>query len=176
MVVRPIERGFTLVELMVTLSVAVILLTTAIPSLRSFTTRNQIASIESGLMASLALARAEAAKRGTFVFVVARPGGPSNNEYANGWDLYADVDGNGTFSAADFPALRHYDALPAGLTLHGAAQIRFNPSGYLTPAATLTFKVCQAVADTDGFLVTLPPSGAADVSAFAVASAADCTS
>lgn len=171
------QRGFTLIELMVTISVAVIVLAIAVPSLRVFTARNQVAAVQSSFIASLAFARAEAARRGTAVFVVAASGGVAGNEYANGWDVYADVDGNGAYSSsADTPSLRHYEALPTGVVVGGSSSVTFTSSGYLSPAAAMAFKVCQAVDNTQGMLVTLPPSGIADVSAFSVANPSDCTS
>lgn len=170
------QRGFTLIELMVTISVAVIVLAISVPSLRTFNARNQVSAVQSSFLASLAFARTEAARRGTAVFVVAAPGGVAGNEFANGWDVYADGDGNGTYSSADAPSLRHYDALPTAVVVGGNSPVAFTASGYLSPATAVTFKVCQAVADTQGMLVTLPPSGIADVSPFNVASLSDCTS
>ena len=170
------ERGFTLVELMVTLAVAVVLLSTAVPSLRTFTLRNQMATSQSAFMGTLAYARTEAARRGTAVFIVAMAGGPAGNEYANGWDVFADADADGVFGAGDGASLRHYEAPPASLVFHGPNRVTINSSGYLSPAAALSFKVCQASADVDGFLITLPPSGTADVSTLAVSRLSDCTS
>ncbi|MDQ6684073.1 MAG: GspH/FimT family pseudopilin, partial [Pseudomonadota bacterium] len=122
------QRGFTLVEMMVTLTVAAVMLTTSVPALRTFSQRNQASSAQSTFVASLALARAEAARRGSLVFVVAAPGGSTGNEYVNGWDLYVDANGNGSLDSGDGASIRHYDP-PAGVVLRGAARITFNASG-----------------------------------------------
>lgn len=169
------QRGFTLIELMVTITVAVLLLSTAVPSLRSFTSRNQITASESTFMSTLAFARTEAVRRGRTVFVVASSGGSTGNEFAGGWDVFADVDGDNLLTNADLTTLRHYEALPASMVVHGTAQITINASGYLAPATALTYKICQASAGTTGYLVTLPPSGTPDVAPLNVAAATDCT-
>lgn len=168
-------RGFTLIELMVTITVAVVLLSTAVPSLRTFTSRNQTTVSESSFMATLAFARTEAVRRGRTVFVVAASGGSTGNEFAGGWDVFGDVDGDGVLTSADLTSLRHYEAPPMSTVLHGTSQITINASGYLTPAGALTYKICQATAGTTGYLVTVPPSGTPDVAALNVVTPTDCT-
>jgi type IV fimbrial biogenesis protein FimT len=61
--VRPIASGFTLIELMVTLAVAAILLTLAIPSFTGMIDKNRLKSAAEALYADLQFARAEAIKR-----------------------------------------------------------------------------------------------------------------
>jgi type IV fimbrial biogenesis protein FimT len=63
------EKGFTLVELIVTLVVAAILLTLAAPKLTSFIQRDRLSTQTNDLLADLALARSEAIKRGATVIV-----------------------------------------------------------------------------------------------------------
>lgn len=169
-------KGFTLLEMLTTVSVAAVLVAIAVPSLREFSTRNQVSSSQSAFTSALAYARTEAARRGVPVFMVAHPGGVGGNEYANGWSVYADMDGDGAFTGADKPALRQHGALHASVVVHGPVQVTFQPSGALSPATTTRFKVCQPVASTRGFSIMLGPSGVADVGPLAVASTSDCTS
>ena len=166
-----------MVELLVSLVVLVVLLAIAVPNLRAFTVRNQLAGAQSGINATFALARSEAARRGVPMFLVAVPGAPSGNEFGNGWDVFVDRNGDGVYTSADGPAVRHYDALPASVQLHGATtSVTFTPSGYLKPVNTLSFKVCTPVGGTTGYLLTLPPSGIADVTPLQVSAPSDCTS
>ena len=165
-----------MIELMVVVATMVVLLGLTAPPLSDFIVRNQVASSQSSLVSSLAFARSEAARRGTTVFVVAAAGGSTGNEYANGWDVYADNDADGVFGSADAPSLRHYEALPSKVILHGGLQVAFGADGYLAPAAAMTFRVCQAAAKSQGYLVTVPPSGIADVSEFRVSNEAECAS
>ena len=163
-----------MIELMVVVATTVVLLGLTAPPLSDFIVRNQVASSQSSLASSLAFARSEAARRGTTVFVVATAGGSTGNEYANGWDVYADNDADGVFGSADAPSLRHYEALPSKVILQGGLQVAFGADGYLAPAAAKTFRVCRAAANSQGYLVTLPPSGIADTFEFRVSGAAGC--
>ena len=163
-----------MIELMVVVAMTVVLLGLTAPSLSGFITRNQVSSAQSSLISTLAFARSEAARRGATVFVVAAAG-TVGNEYAGGWDVYADNDADGVFGAADAPSLRHYEALPSKVVLRGTVQVAFGADGYLAPAAARTFRVCQAAADSQGYLVTLPPSGIADIADLRLGSEAECT-
>jgi type IV fimbrial biogenesis protein FimT len=62
-------RGFTLIELMITVSLVAILLSVAIPSFREVIQNNRAASQANALLAAFNLARAEAVKRGEQVRV-----------------------------------------------------------------------------------------------------------
>ena len=59
----PPAAGFTLVELMIVLAVALVLLAMAVPEFSALVLRNQINAASSDLYASLSLARNEAIKR-----------------------------------------------------------------------------------------------------------------
>ena len=63
------EAGFNLLELLITMSVAAILLTIAVPSFRYVTNSNRIAGEVNGLLGDLQFARAEAIKEGRTVTV-----------------------------------------------------------------------------------------------------------
>ena len=169
------QRGVTLIELMTVVAVITLLTAVTAPSLRSFSLRNQVTSSQSAFLSTLSFARSEAARRGIPVFVVAAAGGSSGNEYANGWDVYADNDADGVFGSADAPSLRHYDALPPMVVVHGESRMTFGSDGYLSPPAAKTFKICQAAtANAEGHLITLPPGGIADVTKIVVADPNEC--
>ena len=56
--------GFTLLELLITMSIAAIVLTIAVPSFRYVTNSNRIAGELNGLLGDLQFARSEAIKEG----------------------------------------------------------------------------------------------------------------
>lgn len=67
----PDQRGFTIIELMVTLVVAAILLAIAIPSFTYLTVSNKLSTSANSLVSNLMIARAAAVKRNADVGVCA---------------------------------------------------------------------------------------------------------
>jgi type IV fimbrial biogenesis protein FimT len=157
-----VPRGFTLVELLVTVAVLSILGMVALPSLTAFSARNRLSALSSDFVSSLALARTEAARAGLPVLVLPTEGGVSGNEFAKGSNLYLDRNSNGTADTGD-TLLRTYPALPSALKLQGTSEIRFTALGYLTPAAAVSFTLCPSAGLREGVQITVPPNGLADV-------------
>ena len=88
--------GFTLIELMVALSVLVILTTLAIPSFWQYIHRNQVIAEANDLVANLHYSRAEATTRGAWVMYcrsanpnAAVPACLTAGQTAAGWLVYA---------------------------------------------------------------------------------------
>ncbi len=63
------QRGFTLIELMITLVIGVILLAVGIPSFKSITDNTRMAASANNLVMAMLLARSEAVKTGLEVYV-----------------------------------------------------------------------------------------------------------
>jgi type IV fimbrial biogenesis protein FimT len=78
-------RGFTLIELMVTVMVAAIMLGIGIPSFRSFIAGQKVKTASYDLVSSLMLARSEAVKRNTAVTLTAG----SATAWGKGWTVSA---------------------------------------------------------------------------------------
>ncbi len=74
------SRGFTLLEVMVTIAIAIILMTVAFPSFRSFMDSQRIKTASFDVVAMLTLARSEAIKRNTQVTAT-----PNNSDWGQGW-------------------------------------------------------------------------------------------
>ncbi len=157
-------RGFTLVEMMVVLAVMEVLLAMAGPKLAGFSANSQLNGVKTAFTNAIALARSEAAKRGTSVFLRAKGTPATGNEFAQGWEVIADDDGSGSVSGGD-TLVRGFDALPASLKLSGGALLTYRATGYLAGSADQTFLLCRIAGSTEGYRVTVSPSGSADVSA-----------
>ena len=91
------QRGFTLLELMSTVSIVAVLTTTAIPSFNDLVQRNRITTEINTFVAHLHYARSEAVKRGVRV-VVCRSADELNcsrtEGWHKGWITFADSNAN----------------------------------------------------------------------------------
>ena len=154
--------GFTLVELMITLAVLVVLLAVAVPSMQEFIAHNQLAATKSNFVAAVALARTEAAKRGRMVALQALGSGPTGNEFAGGWEIAVDDDGNGAVASAETRVRKNAVTLEK-IKLGGAPQVAFRATGALVGTAAQVYTLCRAGGGTRGYTVTVTPSGATDV-------------
>jgi len=103
------EAGFTLIELMITLVIAAIVLTQAVPSFMATIQNNRLITYTNNLVSDINLARSEAVKRGSRV-VLCRTADPSAaapicggtaNTWTTGWLVYADADASDSFNAGD---------------------------------------------------------------------------
>jgi type IV fimbrial biogenesis protein FimT len=156
------RQGFTLIELMITLSVMVVLMAVAVPSLQEFTANSQLAATKSGFTTALALARTEAAKRGRVVVLQALGSGPEGNEFANGWEIAVDDDGNGAIGSSETRVRKNAVSLER-IKLGGQATVSFRASGALVGTSAQVYTLCRIGGGTRGYTVTVTPSGATDV-------------
>lgn len=159
------QNGFTLLELMITLSVAAILLTVAVPSFTTMIKNNRIAVQTNDLLADLALARGEAAKRGVRVGICISSNGTSctGTNWALGRLIFTDGGTAGSIDGTD-EILRVTSALQgtsvlasAGFT--NAAYFQYFPSGATDSAGT--FKLCDDRTGSFGRLITIAVTGRA---------------
>lgn len=87
------QKAFTLIELMVTLSILAIVMALAIPSFKSSVANNRSAGAGGELVTALNIARGEAIKRGSYVTICASDNGTSclsAGNWAKGWLIFAD--------------------------------------------------------------------------------------
>lgn len=114
-------RGFTLIELMITVAVGTILLTMAVPSFNSLIRDNRLTTQANEFISALNLARSEAIKRGLNVTVT-----PSAGNWNNGWTVATTNPNTGAAVT-----LRTYEAVPSSLSFTGGnASYTFSPTGY----------------------------------------------
>ena len=128
------SAGFSLIELMVTLTIAGVLLVVAVPSLSAFKRNAELTSATNTLIAAINAARGEAMKRGMSSFVV-----PANNgsNWNNGWVVFVDKNQSLSYEAATDGTILAQDALPTYFTVSGnnsasgaSPYIMFDASGY----------------------------------------------
>jgi type IV fimbrial biogenesis protein FimT len=138
--------GFTIPEMLVTLTLVAVLAALAGPPLAQFIRGAHLTSTASQLEADLQLARREAIKRNGRVLVCPTPAATcgttawASTSWAAGWFVCYDADGDGTCdttSAADPNPIRSRGAIPTTLALTGpTAAARFNSDGTQGGGAT----------------------------------------
>ncbi|MEH6518574.1 MAG: GspH/FimT family pseudopilin [Halioglobus sp.] len=156
------HKGFTLVELMITLIIAAILLAVAAPGFRSLIERNRLQSAGSNLYASLMLARSEALKRNQPIGVCKGTATASaascttsgtDGTWEGGWVVHLDPNNPSTLDPNDVLATRL--ALKAGDTLRVVKTsslstklngLTYRPDGGASEDAS--FILCNSDADT----------------------------
>ena len=130
---RPLH-GFTLIELMITLAIAVVLLMVAVPSFVSYQKNAELTSVANTLLAATNAARGEALKRGMNAMVV-----PTNNgsDWTTGWVVFVDRNNSRTYTDTGDNTVLTQAAVPAGISITGSntatgstPYIMFDASGY----------------------------------------------
>lgn len=131
------QRGVTLVELMVTISIAVILLGIGVPTFREITLISKLRSYANHLETSAMLARSEALKRNVAVSMCVSTTGTGCTPAAN-WE-------DGWIIIAGATVIQRQTAMTGGYAITeagGSKNIVFQPTGVGATFASL--KVCRS--------------------------------
>ncbi len=170
-------NGFTLLELLITIAVAVILMGLGVPSYQALTQRNRIAAYVNDINLTLVLARSEAVKRGVHVTVcptedtslkkwrhIRKVSCLETTTWSNGWIVFVDADGDGE-RAGRTEELIHLQGPLDGMTLTLSSDtnsIVFADSGMLSeqmPAGGFTLSLQPPDCASVGRTVTVGMQG-----------------
>jgi len=145
--------GYTLIELVATVSVAAILTAIAIPTFRYVTNSARVSTEINALLGDLEFARMEAVKEGSTVSVCASLDGKTcsqSTDWSKGWIVWSDVNANQTVDAGEpmrsaQAALRSGDSMANG----PVKALSFNRDGFVTRLAnTVQFTLHDATGNS----------------------------
>jgi len=130
------QNGFTLIELIVTMVIAAIVLTVAVPGFQNIILSNRRAAQVNEYIASLNLARSEAIKSGVRAYVWRSSDGvnlatDSTGDWEEGWIVFTDRDNDAALDNGEL--IRVHPALDGDSRLRSPGNfdrwIAFRPSG-----------------------------------------------
>lgn len=160
--------GFTLIETIITLSIACILLAVAIPSFQTTIQSNRMSAAVYNFMTNLYLARSEAVNRGIGVVLCPSSDGEScanTIRWDDGFIMYVDNNKNRELDTNE-QILKYihidYDSIHISST-SGRKKTLYNPSGYAF-GYNLTFTFCEINNQIDPKAIIVSNIGRARVS------------
>ncbi len=168
------DRGFTMVELIVTVTVLAIVLSLGVPGLQSITARNRTATQTNELIGGLTFARNEATRRAAPV-TICRTSAPSAcdgsapgcvcggaGDWTAGWLVFVDPGAPGVVNAGE-TVLRVHDAADGQSSIVGSGgsfgtHVSFNALGFNT-AGVGTLTLCDSRGAQAAQAVVVSPTG-----------------
>ncbi len=147
------EAGFTLIELMVTVAVALIAMLVAIPSYTQFVQENRMISQANSFVIAVNLARSEAIKRNVNTILCPtanRTDCTAAGGWEQGWLLLADADASGGGQSAGDVLLKVFPPFAGSTTLRGAGGTGYTSLIIYTPSGSVTASGDLVVCDDRG--------------------------
>ena len=160
-------KGFTLLELMITLAIVAILLVVAVPSFQTFIESNRLTASSNLFLTMLSYARSEAVRRGGTVSIcagsnnacVCNAGDGCDNNWKNGYLIFFDANGNCTIDAQD-QVLRVGDRITGDSKVTGAGCFTFTAAGGITANNNQTVSICTTTLTTNNIRnIQISPAG-----------------
>ncbi len=156
------SNGFTLVELLVTLFVALVLVGIGVPSFNSAVKNARLSKSTNLLVTSLHRARAEALKRSRNVIMCADNGNCNSDSWENGWIMFVDENEDSIRDSSEELIFEQNKLKGTTVRFAGslgvANKLGFSSRGTPVNKATGTFSICDDRNNT-GKAVIIAASG-----------------
>lgn len=162
-------RGFTMIEILVSIAILGVLIAIAIPSFSNTIKRYRISAIRDELTASLQMARSEAIRRGTQIIIMRNTVNcvfdmPDSQDWHCGWHLVVDSNNNGNVNASE--EVIQSTILPTGFMLGhpnagSPSKIVANRWGQISPLANrfVISPIATGVSDPETLTICISSGG-----------------
>jgi type IV fimbrial biogenesis protein FimT len=171
-------RGFTLIEVIMTLAIVAILFKVGAPALSDFVKNSRMTALTNDFLANMAVGRSESVKRALYVTLCASSnsttatpsctaGGAS--AWNQGYLVFVDINKDGAYNSGSDTLLRVVEPLTGNVTLTStgltfADRFQYRPSGSTSvPAAGASFKLCDDRTGNFGRTITMSITGRTQV-------------
>jgi type IV fimbrial biogenesis protein FimT len=162
--------GFTTVELLVTIAVAAVLLTLAVPSMRTLIQNMRMTSQANDLISDINFARSEAIKRSANVTIcqsadstAASPTCSTGADWKVGRIIFIDSDSDGQHASTE-ELLRIREPLDGNNTLtSGVNLVVYARNGATTAGAKIDFNLCDTRGASAGRNISIEATGRAAI-------------
>ncbi|MGI9281405.1 MAG: GspH/FimT family pseudopilin [Endozoicomonas sp.] len=150
--VKKTAKGFSLIELMITLLIAAIIIAMGLPQLREMSNTIRFANLQQNLISSLLYARSEAVKNGSNTIACASTNGincsASANDWSQGWLIFTDENNNGLYDGEPVDTPRRSQTVDsiASITWGNTTPIVFEGDGTVNNTSSGTFLICDGQA------------------------------
>lgn len=165
-------KGFTLIELMVAISLALIILSYGVPSFSSFIKNGRVTTLTNNLVTDINYARSEAVTRGASV-ILCRSGnasaenptcGGSNYNWTSGWLIFVSGDANNTYDEGTDTLLRAASRSPGSVNIisneTSNTNVTYKADGAIDMAGgTAVFVICDERGEGHGNQLQISPTG-----------------
>lgn len=142
MLIMRLQRGVTLIELVITIAIAAILIALAVPSFRIMLANAQIRTAAQGLHDGLQLARVEAIRRNERVIF--------SKGSQSAWTVSIESDGS---TVQTRPYTEGSTVATVSVTPNGAAQVTFNALGRVVANTDASSSISQLDIDVPGTVI-----------------------
>ncbi len=161
-------HGFTLVELIITMAIAGILFSSAIPAFSNMLVHNQQTSVLQTLFTHLNFARAEAIKSNQHVLLCKSSNGnqcSTTTSWSDGWLIFSDTDNNKMVNDDEY-VIYTQQSLPRNISLgykgFGSKNyFRYYPDG--RSSANGTFTLCSRSDEKSALVIIISRVGRARI-------------
>ena len=155
------HKGFTLLELMITLAIVAIVMAIAVPNMSQFVKNDRLTSYTNALISDLMLARGKAVQRNqpTIVCASSDQATCTGGDFKEGWIVAIDIDNDGTVGNAD-ELIRVQNQIKGDIEYvdGGLNIIRFDSRGF-APNTNGQISICDDRGDNKAKSISISPTG-----------------